>query len=141
MGTNEENGMKIFVEIPREKLSYGDRYISGAVPFVLGVALGTAAFALILSQKDTCWAVCTFVGAAGFILLLYAVYCWFIRNVLFEDRKRAKDREDFISGKVNALKDIILSQQKQQSQRNPQVRTVTVYHVILTEKDNVTGGK
>lgn len=128
MGADEENGMKIFVGIPREKLSYEDRYISGAIPLVLGTILGIAAVVLILYQKNTCWAVFTFVGAAGCILLLCAVYCWFIRNVLFEDRKRAKDREDFISGQIRALKDIILSQQGHQGQRISQVEIDVRYH-------------
>ncbi len=115
------NDKSISVEIPMEKPSYGEQYIKGAVPLILGVVIGVMAIVpiayqityRIVYQKDVSLVVSIFmgatgIGAAGCILLLYATYCWFIRAVLYEDRKRAKDREDFVSCQTKELKDIVV---------------------------------
>lgn len=132
MTIDSGNNKSISVEIQIGKPSYGEQYISGAVPLVLGVLIGIMAIVLISCQKDIRLGAFIFIGATGCILLLYAIYCCFIRSVLYADRRRAKDREDFLSCQMKELRNIVVSQQEKHVNLILLVKGISRKHVDST---------
>lgn len=146
----KENGMKISVKLPHEEVSFWKQYISGKawvffwlcavgilMPIVISILpqyerikidVKEATLTAKALQFNLVHAALSSVGVVVALALLYSVHCWLVRRIAYEDRKRAKDREDFISGQIGALKDIILSQQGQQGQRISQVEVDVRYH-------------
>ena len=161
MGTDERSDMKDAVQMSREESSFWKRYISGKAWFPLLALMVGIAVLLVLSifMQDASIEICvkdaaltirglrsspvlvviSFTCAAISLVLLYGIHCRFVRGIAYEDRKRAKDHEDFILQQTRESKSVILLPQAQRGQTIHKVEIDVRYHGDSTE--NVTGGK
>lgn len=163
MATDERSDMKDAVQMSREESSFGKKYIDGKgwVLFVIFIAviLGPIAISILLqyegieirAQDATLMArvlhfspvlvVISYACAVIALVLLYGIHCRFVRGIAYEDRKRAKDREDFISQLSKESKRVVLLplSQAQPDQTIHKVEIDVRCHCDSTE--NVTGGK
>lgn len=119
MGTDERSDMKDAVQMSREESSFGKKYMGGKGWLLFGifivVILGAIAISIFLQYEgieiraqdatlmarvlrfSPVLAVISYTCAVIALVLLYGIHCRFVRGIAYEDRKRAKDREDFIS--------------------------------------------
>lgn len=163
MGTDEESDMKISVQMPHEEASFGKKYIGGKGRLLFGifiaVILGPIAISILLQYEgieiraqdatlmarvlrfSPVLAVISYTCAVIALVLLYGIHCRFVRGIAYEDRKRAKDREDFISQLSKESKRVVLLplSQAQPDQTIHKVEIDVRCHCDSAE--NVTGGK
>lgn len=121
METDEESDMKDAVQMLREESSFGKKYMGGKGWLLFGIfivvilePIAISIFLIFLqhegieirAQDATLMArvlrfspvlvVISYMCAVIALVLLYGIHCKFVRGIAYEDRKRAKDREDFI---------------------------------------------
>lgn len=150
MGTDERSDMKDAVQMSREESSFGKKYMGGKGWLLfwifIVVILGPIAISIFLqyegieirAQDATLMArvlrfspvlvVISYTCAVIALVLLYGIHCRFVRGIAYEDRKRAKDHEDFISKQVGELKNVILLSLIQPGQTIHKVEIDVWYH-------------
>lgn len=136
----EKAEVTVRVKIPREKIELPPcpkcSWVAFAIVVVLvllnivvrvAISCNRAGISLNIGPMIESWtlmsAIVMCLGSAFILLLLYFVYCRHVLGIARENRKAEKDRMDFISRQVDALKNLAVAPDKRQ-------RTETIKVII-----------